>query len=251
MKNMDSFDYSDKPVRPAIDTLAIILNLLTVLVLLLACGISALFLVIFVEPNIAFNPFPPPTLPALSALPTLTPTPRNVFPPTWTPTVTLEPTSTRTPEPTLVPTETQPGVITSTAEAGGTPVPTVGMAYVLQPGNPIAIPNIGHPDAGCNWMGVAGQATGLNGASMVGLFVQLGGALGGKTLSPLTMTGTATQYGSGGYELVLGDRPQASRQSLWVQLLSQDGSPLSDKIFFDTFAECEKNLILINFNQVR
>jgi hypothetical protein len=58
-------------------------------------------------------------------------------------------------------------------------------------------------------------------------------------------------YGPGGYEFELGEGPVASTQTLWVQLLDQAMLPLSDKIYFDTFSECDKNLILINFNQVR
>ena len=53
------------------------------------------------------------------------------------------------------------------------------------------------------------------------------------------------------YEFVLGDTPIPSTQLLWVQLFDQAMLPLSEQINFDTFEECDKNLILINFNQVR
>jgi hypothetical protein len=32
--------------------------------------------------------------------------------------------------------------------------------------------------------------------------------------------------------------------------MDQEGKPLSEKIYFDTFADCEKALVLVNFNQV-
>lgn len=241
---MDSFDYTDVKVRPPIDVLSTLFNLLTLLVLLMTCGASMLVLVVFTNPYIGFNPFPPPTLPALVALPTPTPTPLISLPPTWTPTAVLHPTSTNTP----LPTKTQ--VPTEEAAAEATPEPAANMPFVLQPGNPVAIPNVGHPDLGCDWMGVAGQATGLNNAPVTGLMIQLGGVLDGEKMLPVTLTGTAAQYGEGGYEITLDTRPKASNESLWVQLLDKDGTPLSERVYFDTYAECAKALILVNFNQV-
>jgi hypothetical protein len=251
---MDAFDYSDEKVERPQNASALVWNILTVLVLLATLCVAALFLGLFLNPGLALNPFPPPTLPALAGFPTATPTPRNILPATWTPTVTPVPTQTSTPTsepPTATPEATALLAVPSpVAGATGSP-PPAGVSFVLQPGGPIAIPNIGHPEAGCGWMGVAGQATGLNNAPVLGLVVQLGGTLEGQALSPVTLTGTATQYGTGGYEFKLADQPVASSGDLWVQLLDQAGAPLSEKIYFDTFAECEKNLVLINFNQVR
>ena len=65
------------------------------------------------------------------------------------------------------------------------------------------------------------------------------------------MTGTAPEYGKGGYEFVLADQPIASTNTLWIQLLDQADLPLSDKIYFSTYDTCEQNLILINFQQVK
>jgi hypothetical protein len=132
-----------------------------------------------------------------------------------------------------------------------TPGQSEGLAYEVQQGNPVAILNISHAELGCNWTGVGGQALGLNTAPVVGLIVQLGGSLNGRTIEATTLTGTATQYGKAGYEFVLGNRPIASSQKLWVQLLDQELNPISEKVFFDTFSECEKSLVLISFNQVR
>lgn len=126
------------------------------------------------------------------------------------------------------------------------------MPFVLHPGDPVAIPNIGHPEAGCNWLGVAGRAFNMSGAPIgQGLFVQLAGNLDGQEVEMLSMTGTATQYGEGGYEFILGENPVASSETLWVQLFDQAMLPLSDKVTFNTYSECNKNLTLVNFNQVR
>jgi hypothetical protein len=126
------------------------------------------------------------------------------------------------------------------------------MPFVLHEGDPVAIPNIAHPDLECNWMGVAGKAYNLSGAPIAqGLFIQLGGTLNGEPVDMLGMTGMATDYGPGGYEFTLADKPLASTQTLWVQLFDQAMIPLSDQFYFDTYADCDKNLILINFSQVR
>lgn len=245
---MDPFDFKEE-VQPARRISSLIINVLTVLLLIGTLCVAGVVLALLVNPTSSINPFPPSTLPPLMSTPTITPTPHIIMPPTWTPTTPPEPTS--TPTETAVPTETPMVEITPSPESQTVPTESGGMPYVLQEGDPVAIPNIGHQDAGCNWMGVAGQATGLNGAPVVGLFVQLSGTLEGNPEDQLGMTGTATQYGQGGYEFFLGDTPIASKDTLSVQLFDQAMLPLSDKVYFETYADCQRNLIFINFNQVR
>ena len=116
----------------------------------------------------------------------------------------------------------------------------------------MAIENIFYPGLDCKWMGVAGQAFDLSGAAIEeGIFVQLKGTLQGEPIEILGTVGMVTTYGPGSYEFVLGDTPIASSQTIWVQLFDAAMLPLSDQVYFDTFAECDKNLILINFNQIR
>jgi hypothetical protein len=163
--------------------------------------------------------------------------------PIATSTVMPTPRPTRTVQPT--PTKT------ATKEAGmGTP-PTGEIAYVAQRDSPIAMQNPFHQGANCDWMGVGGQALDKEGTPMAGLFTKLGGDIDGQTLDPplLGMTGTATQYGAAGYELTIAGKPLASNRTLWIQLFDAEMHPLSERISFDTFADCERNLILINFVQ--
>lgn len=274
---MDPFDYSDEALQPSRDSAAIIWNILTAIVLLMALCICIGVGVLLVNPQISFNPYPPPTMPAPFLTPTVTPTPKSVLPPTWTPTVTPQATLVPSPTNTAVPTDTPqvvesptppivippntevptqtPGEGQATATPGDgqvTSTPSEGMPFVLHPGDPVAINNIGHPELGCTWMGVAGRAFDLSGAPVEeGLFVQLQGILNGEPVEMLGMVGMVTTYGPGSYEFVLGDKPIESTQTLWVQLFDQAMLPLSDQVYFDTFADCDKNLILINFNQVR
>jgi hypothetical protein len=245
---MDAFDLVDEQQKPPPRNISVlILNLLTGVVLLGVILVGVLAAVIFINPQTGINPFPPPTLPALASFPTITPTARSVLPPTWTPTTTLKPTATITPEPTSTPLVTQTAVILP--EATITPGE---MTFEVQQGNPVAISSTTfRPDQGCNWMGVGGQALDLSGAPIRWLVVQLGGVLDGKELEQLTMTGTATQYDQGGFEFTLANKPIASSNTIWVQLLDQAGLPLSEKIYFDTFEDCDKNLIIINLKQVR
>jgi hypothetical protein len=101
-------------------------------------------------------------------------------------------------------------------------------------------------------MGVAGRAFDLTGAPIEqGILIQLQGVLDGEQVDLLGSVGMVTVYGPGSYEFVLGDSPIESTQTLWVQLFDQAMLPLSDRIIFDTYADCDMNLILINFNQVR
>ncbi len=250
---MDSFDYQDR-AQPARKVSDLVWNTLTVVVLLTVVCVAAGFLMIFLDPYSGFNPFPPPTLPSAISMPTITPTPRSVLPPTWTPGPTQPPTDTPTPRPTstLPPTETPFSLFTPTETAEASPT-VPGMPYDVAPGSPVAISSVTfRPEAGCNWMGVAGQVLDISGAPVsTGVVIQLSGVYGGQFIEQTSLTGIAPQYGQAGYEFYLGDQPLASNKTLWVQLLDQAGSPLSEKIYFETFAECERNLVFINFKQVR
>jgi hypothetical protein len=265
---MDSYDYSDEALQPGRDGTEVIWNVLTVIVVLITLCLCVGITALLINPQLSINPFPPPMKPAPIQTPTVTPTPKQVLPPTWTPTFTPQFTLTLTPTNTAVPTNT-PQIVESPTpptiippstdtpsetpgEAQLTATPSGDMPFVLHPGDPVAINNIAHSDLGCDWMGVAGQAYDLSLAPIEeGLFVKLQGTVDGKPIEILGTVGMMTAYGPGSYEFVLGDQPIDSTQTLWVQLLDQAMLPLSDQVYFDTFADCEKNLILINFNQVR
>jgi hypothetical protein len=251
---MDSFDYQDH-TQPTRNVSSMVWNTLTVLVLLAVLCVGVGFLMIFLNPNSAFNPFPPPTLPPTLTFPTVTPTPRGVLPATWTPLPTDEPTATGTPRPTStpIPTETPFSLFTPTETSEASPTVVLGMPYDVAPGSPVAISSAAfHPEAGCNWIGVAGQVLDMTGAPVsTGVVIQLSGVFNGQFIEKTSLTGIAPQYGQAGYEFYLGDTPTASNKTLWVQLLDQAGAPLSDKIYFETYGECGRNLTFINFKQKR
>ena len=76
---------------------------LSILTLMGLCVVGVIVATIFANPASAFNPFPPPTLPASIILPSVTPT-AFYMPPTWTPVGnnpgTVEKVASQTPLPT-------------------------------------------------------------------------------------------------------------------------------------------------------
>jgi hypothetical protein len=247
---MDQFDYIE-PTYTGKRIFNLILNFLTVIILLSTCCLVGFLATIFVDPNLSLNPFPPPAMPTAAEMPTLTPTALNVLPSTWTPIPTETPLPTYSP-PTDTPFPTETPVITPTVTPTGT-VSTSVVPFELSNGSPVAIASLGfHPEAGCNWMGVAGQVLDMTGAPIsTSVVVHLGGILGGENKDITSLSGTAKQYGDAGYEIVLTSKPIASEGTLWVQLLDQAGLPLSGQVYFDTNNTCDKNLVFINFRQVR
>jgi len=253
MKSTDDNQTQGQP-----DRTILIWYILTIAALLGVVCVSFGFVLIFTNPYSSLNPFPPPTntLPVLP--PTSTPTIAFVItlPPSWTPTDTVLPTSSVTPTPTntLPPTPTP---ITLTPTVTDTPLPppppTGGYPYELRSGSPQALPNIQHPELGCDWMGVIGSVVGKDNKPVVGMMVRVGGSAPGITLdlNTFTLTGVTMTNSGLGYEFILANQPVASKKALWIQLLDQSGVPLSEKIYFDTYEDCQKNLILIDFKQVR
>lgn len=251
---MDAFESVETPrFRSRRRSSPFIWNVLTALLLLICACVGLFYMMIFLNPYSALNPLPPNTLfpiPDFST-PTVTKTFLVQLPATWTPTASPEPTRTLTPVPTVTPISSNtplPLPPTATPTTGPTETPGA-FAFTVQQGSPQAIPNIYHQDAGCNWMGVAGQVTTLNGSPVTGLIVQLSGTLEGQIYETrLSLTGVVREYGPSGYEIQISDRLIESKSTLFIQLLEPATNlPVSDKVYFDTYNDCQKNLILINF----
>ena len=202
-----------------------------------------LFAIIFINPQSSLNPLPPPTLPALVLTNTPTPTPKGVLPATWTP----------VPSPTVSPSDTPIPSNTLKPTAEETPIPTAnlesGTSFSIQGGSPSYTENSFHPEDGCNWLGIAGQVFDSEGTAVSGILVEAGGFLGETEITVLTLTGTAVNYGEGGYEIVLSDSPVSSDGDVWIQLLDQANLPLSEKVYIQTYDSCDSNLVKINFEQ--
>ena len=237
-----------------------IFNLLAIVFLVLSCVSLVCVGAVFANPGIIPEAFQPQPIPAtITLIPTPTPTNTSVyptFPPTWTPET---PTVTSTREiidtPTMTATETPRVTRTITPKPSRTPTPTPAgptatrtptrsaFQYTLQPGSPSYLKNFANT-AECNWMGIAGQVFNLSGQAVIGLLVHLEG--GGLNYDAIT--GSKTAYGPGGYELPINDHAVQTTNVYRVQVRNQ-GAPVSDTYVINTFADCNKNLILVNFAQ--
>lgn len=215
---------------------------------------------IYFNPQAPINPYPPVSIPPTVVLPTATSTPTATMTPrpSATATATSTPTATATPQPTVTPFPTDtlsPSELLTQAKVGtstATSSPVTGYSYTVQDGNPVAISSsIMRPESDCKWMGVAGQVIGLDDAPVLGLRVQLYGSLHGRVKAITSLSGTVDRYGKAGYEITINDFPTATYRTLWLQLFSQAGGALSDKVYIETYASCDKNLIIVNFKQVK
>ncbi len=242
----DPFDPSPRGVGLNLGRL--ILNVLTGIVLLITLFVGFRFVMIFLNPQSSFNPYPPPTLPATLGPPTPTNTPAIRLP------TEIPPTSTPRPLPTIAPAATETSEATATPEFTVTPeespVATAesGAQFELQTGSPTYIPD----ERGCEHMGVGGKVYDLNGAPIVGLAVRVSGELAGTPIGPLdTLTGSAAdRFGFGGYYFELSDTPTTSEDTLTLRVLdSSSGLELSDPVDLTTYDNCEQNLLFVNWAQ--
>jgi hypothetical protein len=231
-------------------------NILTMIALIGIVSFAVLYALIFINPSGFYNPFPPPTMVPTLFIPSITPLPtRTSTIPVPTRTNTVIPTATNTPvEPS--PTAIQATPIGTLILSNGTPVtPTVKVTPVFSfaiQANPTAIDaTLLDPSHDCAWMGVGGRVYDLQNGPATKIEMQLFGILDGKLLNETSLTGTAIQYGPAGFEFTLANKSIASNQRLWIRLVDQSGVPLSDRVFFDTYSECSKNLVIINFKQVK
>jgi hypothetical protein len=219
----------------------ILFNILAMFFLVLSCLCPGYSLVIFAAPGSPFNPLPPGSFGQWTMTPTTTQTPLIYFPPTWTATATLEPTVYLTPTqgPPMTPT------ITLYYDPNNPNPNNTVYPFSAESGNPVysASPK------GCAWMGIAGTVYDSNHAPMNNLLIHLQGGLSGGTFDVDQVTGSVSDELDGEFEFTLAEEPVLSYNSLSIQLLDANRIPLSDKIFFNTYPGCDKNLITLNLIQ--
>jgi hypothetical protein len=124
------------------------------------------------------------------------------------------------------------------------------MPYHLLASSPLYEQNFANPNLGCSWMGVAGQAFDIKGNPVKNLVVSIEGTLNGVPIDLVGLTGANKKYGPGGYEIALSKMTFNSSAAIKVTLLDLKGMPLSDPVLIDTFNDCRKNLIVVNYIQV-
>lgn len=204
---------------------------------------------------------PLPTAASLAVLPTLTPTsllptwtpvppeatatprPTNTARPTGTPTPvptfpTQTPTPTHTPTPSNTPTDTPPG-----------PSPTASPTrsqylFTRSDSSPFYLQNYAN-DAGCGWMGIAGEVLDLDRNPVAPGSYQV--RVWGSGIDVRLPVGSAPDYSPSGWEQFLFDSPVI--RDYEVQLESANGTAVSLAYRVQTRSSCNQNLVRFDFVQ--
>jgi hypothetical protein len=224
-------------------------DILSIVMLVLTVCLVIYFLIIFINPGSNFNILPPggkavfgPQTPTATAAPIQ-------LQPTWTASPTLQLTPSETPRPTFTPyfTNTPFSLVPPTRTPRPTKTPKAPFSASTQQVESTVI----HQDLACNWAGIGGTITDVNGSQVVGMVVVLRGTLNGTTIEQQTVSGINKEYGQSGFEFVLGNAPVESKATLYVQLVDLQNIPLSDPVYVNTSSDCTKNLVLVRFKKNR
>ncbi len=169
-------------------------------------------------------------------------------------TATPEQSTTDLPTPTITSTPLPTLTATATASPTATSSPTAteeifNELFEVQTGSPVYVTNFVHPQAACNWQGVAGQVFTRQGLPLVGYVVRVSGVYNGQPVNLLGLTGLVenTPYGPGSFELVLGSQALDTQDVLYIQLFEPSGTEVSAPVGLTTYSSCSKNLLIINF----
>jgi len=210
---------------------------------------------IAVNPYGRLNPFPPPkrdfqppTPIAAVMLPSGTPTPAPALTADYTAEATLQPSPTWTATPTD--TETPTPWPTYTPTASPTPLPPT-MTPAPSPTRSAftytaAITYQVHPVQLCDWMGVAGTVTDLQGRPALGAFVHIWG-LGG--VDEIVAAGANPSYGPSGWEVRLGRGQIVGNWTAQLVASPETKESLSDAYLISMPGDCKRNLALVRFQQ--
>jgi hypothetical protein len=176
--------------------------------------------------------------------------PETIEPPGTGETQTTIPTATLLATVTSIPTELPTALPTGTSTPQFTTTP---FPFILQLGTPAYIENFAHPFEGCDWLGIAGQIFDWDGTPLMNKVVMVTGGIEGKAVEIIGVTGVpeADIYGPGGFEIQIADHVFASEKALAIQVFDLDGIPITGSVLFDTFTDCGKNLIIINFQSAK
>lgn len=181
---------------------------------------------------------------------TMEPTLTQAFTETEAPMATSEMTATEVITTTVTATEPATATPTNTATATATATPTPNTdLFQVQAGSPVFTVNFAHPDAACNWQGVAGQILSKTGAPLTNYILKITGTYDGVSVNQIGLSGLVanTPYGPGSFEFVLGTKTVDSVDLLTIQVFSPDGVEVLGPVSIDTYASCSKNLQIINF----
>lgn len=130
--------------------------------------------------------------------------------------------------------------------AGPMPVTTSDPLAKLS-GSPSYLPGFPHTDLGCAWAGIGGQVLGDAGEGIDGAVVVVSGDANGQPVEGLALSGTASFYGPGGFEIDLSRYISLGGETVQIRVMDMAGSPLSELVLFNLPPSCAENLVLIHF----
>ena len=166
-------------------------------------------------------------------------TPQATYSPTPIPTFpTRTPTATMTPTPSDTPTITPPGP-TPTASPTRSQYP-----FTKSDTSPFYLQNFAN-DAGCGWMGVAGEVLDLSRNPVEASSYRV--HVWGSGIDERVPAGSAPDYSPSGWEQFLFDSPVIRDYN--VQLESANGTAVSTAYRIQTRSSCNQNLVRIDFVQ--
>lgn len=204
-------------------------------ILLLVLVLAVLLMLLGLLPN-PLDPKPTPTSQptAFINLPSAVPE--------ATPTWTIAPSQTQAPAPTDTPAPTPTFTLTPTEKP---------MPYVLR-GKPTGYPNaMLFPQYACEkYLFVGGEVWDLREAPVYGLTVKLGGKYGETTIDLSSVSGDVAVYGKSGFGFVI-DNKRIKENNIFIQLFDENGEPLSAPTYLSISGNCDSNLIIVNYKQVR
>ncbi len=201
------------------------------------------------QPTRFVIPSETPTLPGPTPNATMTITPTSTITDTPTITTTAMPSRTPTPTPTASASPTLTTTITLTPSETPTRTPTASLTPTSDSpysytGSISYKKNFANA-AGCDWTGIAGTVKNLSGSHQTGFTIHVWGS----GVDQRVNSGGAPDYGASGWEQYLANTPNDNTYN--VQLESADGVYLSAVISVKMKDNCDKNLALVDFKQVK
>jgi len=142
---------------------------------------------------------------------------------------------------------TQAPTESPTVEPTATPLPTPSEPFRMQLGSPSYLPAFTRPEEGCAWVGIAGQVFDPSGLPMENMAVVVKGFFNGQQVDAITLSGLGKLYGPGGYEVTIGTASADTVDALTIQLVNDKFESMSEVYPLPTYNDCQKNLILVNF----
>ncbi len=125
--------------------------------------------------------------------------------------------------------------------------PTGDKPFTISNSGVLYIPNSNGRD--CNWSSIAGTVTGLSNEPLDGYAVQIVDIEDPTRLNVVVNSGSSLNLGAGGFELALGSTPRI--RSYRVQLFDSANNAVSEPFQIFTREECDQNVAVVNFVQVR